>query len=360
MLIIITICTLLTSVATILPLSQKTHWMIRGMDFPRIQIMLFSLTLLSTIIFLSNLENPLVWILASANCICLIWQLWWILPYTPLWPKEVKTVNENNLKRQLSIITSNVLAPNRNAKALINLVNKYQPDILITLESDLWWQEQLKVLEVEMPYFVKCPLDNLYGMHLYSKLRLHDQEISFLVEKDIPSIHVSIELRTGDKVRAHFVHPAPPSPTENTESSERDAELIIVARSVKKSEQPVIVTGDLNDVAWSSTTHLFRKISGLLDPRIGRGMFNTYHTKYLFMRWPLDHLFHSKHFTLCSIRRLPTIGSDHFPLYTSLSFTPSNGANQESLSAKANDYERSKKIADKKGVTEQDVPEPNE
>jgi len=334
--------------------------MIRGMDFPRIQIMLFSLTLLSTIIFLSNLENPLVWILASANCICLIWQLWWILPYTPLWPKEVKTVNENNLKRQLSIITSNVLAPNRNAKALINLVNKYQPDILITLESDLWWQEQLKVLEVEMPYFVKCPLDNLYGMHLYSKLRLHDQEISFLVEKDIPSIHVSIELRTGDKVRAHFVHPAPPSPTENTESSERDAELIIVARSVKKSEQPVIVTGDLNDVAWSSTTHLFRKISGLLDPRIGRGMFNTYHTKYLFMRWPLDHLFHSKHFTLCSIRRLPTIGSDHFPLYTSLSFTPSNGANQESLSAKANDYERSKKIADKKGVTEQDVPEPNE
>jgi len=197
-------------------------------------------------------------------------------------------------------------------------------------------------------------------MHLYSKLRLHDQEISFLVEKDIPSIHVSIELRTGDKVRAHFVHPAPPSPTENTESSERDAELIIVARSVKKSEQPVIVTGDLNDVAWSSTTHLFRKISGLLDPRIGRGMFNTYHTKYLFMRWPLDHLFHSKHFTLCSIRRLPTIGSDHFPLYTSLSFTPSNGANQESLSAKANDYERSKKIADKKGVTEQDVPEPNE
>ena len=360
MLIIITICTLLTSVATILPLSQKTHWMIRGMDFPRIQIMLFSLTLLSTIIFLSNLENPLVWILASANCICLIWQLWWILPYTPLWPKEVKTVNENNLKRQLSIITSNVLAPNRNAKALINLVNKYQPDILITLESDLWWQEQLKVLEIEMPYFVKCPLDNLYGMHLYSKLRLHDQEISFLVEKDIPSIHVSIELRTGDKVRAHFVHPAPPSPTENTESSERDAELIIVARSVKKSEQPVIVTGDLNDVAWSSTTHLFRKISGLLDPRIGRGMFNTYHTKYLFMRWPLDHLFHSKHFTLCSIRRLPTIGSDHFPLYTSLSFTPSNGANQESLSAKANDYERSKKIADKKGVTEQDVPEPNE
>jgi endonuclease/exonuclease/phosphatase (EEP) superfamily protein YafD len=48
------------------------------------------------------------------------------------------------------------------------LVNKYQPDILVTLESDLWWEEQLAVLEVEMPYTVKCPLDNLYGMHVYS------------------------------------------------------------------------------------------------------------------------------------------------------------------------------------------------
>jgi endonuclease/exonuclease/phosphatase (EEP) superfamily protein YafD len=48
----------------------------------------------------------------------------------------------------------------------LDLVNKYQPDILVTLESDLWWEEQLAVLEVEMPYTVKCPLDNLYGMHV--------------------------------------------------------------------------------------------------------------------------------------------------------------------------------------------------
>jgi hypothetical protein len=32
--------------------------------------------------------------------------------------------------------------------------------------------------------------------------------------------------RDGEKVRAHFLHPAPPSPTENAESKERDAELV--------------------------------------------------------------------------------------------------------------------------------------
>jgi endonuclease/exonuclease/phosphatase (EEP) superfamily protein YafD len=209
-----------------------------------------------------------------------------------------------------------------------------------------------------MTYSIKCPLDNLYGMHVYSRLPLGEKEICFLVEKDIPSIHASIELRTGDKVRAHFLHPAPPSPTENPESAERDAELVIVARSIGESDQPVIVAGDLNDVAWSVTTRLFRKISGLLDPRVGRGMFNTFHASYPFLRWPLDHLFHSQHFTLQDIRRLPSIGSDHFPLLARLSFTPSRGTNQKGVKANAVDDGRAKEISDEQKVSKNDVPKP--
>lgn len=356
MLTIIIICTILTLLATVLPLSKHTHWIVRSMDFPRLQIMLFSLGLLITIIIFMDIEKSVTSIVASATAVCLIWQLWWILPYTPVWPKEVKLCDVYDPERQLSIITANVLTPNRNAQALVALVKKHQPDMLVTLESDQWWQEQLEVLEFEMPYTVKCPLDNLYGMHLYSKLPLHDQEVLFLIEEDVPSIHVSIELRTGDRVCGHFLHPAPPSPTENAESAARDTELIVVARSVNKRDQPILVTGDLNDVAWSSTTRLFRKISGLLDPRVGRGMFNTFHANYPLFRWPLDHLFHSEHFTLCSIKRLPTIGSDHFPLFTSLAFTPATGASQEGLEASADDYERAKEITSKKGVSKHDVP----
>ncbi|MEQ8625529.1 MAG: endonuclease/exonuclease/phosphatase family protein [Vicingaceae bacterium] len=360
MLIILSACTVLTLLATALPLSKHPHWIVRAMDFPRLQILVFTTALLIAIIFFLDERMVLTLLLISLTALCLIWHLWWILPYTPLWPTEVKSSNGIKPERRLSIITANVLASNRNAEALINLVNKHQPDILVTLESDQWWQEQLKVLELDMPFTVKCPLDNLYGMHLFSKLPLHDQEISFLVEKGVPSIHASIELRNGDRVRAHFVHPAPPSPTENTESAERDAELIIVARSVDKSNQPVIVTGDLNDVAWSSTTRLFRKISALLDPRIGRGMFNTFHVKYPLLRWPLDHLFHSDHFTLNSIQRLPSIGSDHFPLFTTLSLTPAVGANQKGIEVESEDYERANEIADEKNVSSEDVPIPNE
>ena len=93
----------------------------------------------------------------------------------------------------------------------------------------------------------------------------------------------------------------------------------------------LLVTGDLNDVAWSRTTRQFRRLSRLLDPRVGRGMFNTFHAGHWFLRWPLDHIFHSDHFTLRSIRRLPSIGSDHFPLLSELVLTPHLKDEQQAL-----------------------------
>lgn len=353
------IATLLIGVLTLLPLSRHPHWLIRGMDFPRLQLAVLSSLLLITQSIYLDLSQMTSWGLIAVALTCLVWHLWWILPYTSLWRKEVKTAPAADDDRQISIITANVLTPNRQAEKLISLVKQYQPDILVTLESDQWWQDQLDVLEPNMPYTMKCPLDNLYGMHVYSRLPLDDTSIAFLVEKDIPSMHAQVTLSTGDKIRLHFLHPAPPSPTENPESAERDAELVMVARSVAGSEQPLIVTGDLNDVAWSATTRLFRKLSGLLDPRVGRGMFNTFHADYGFLRWPLDHLFHSHHFTVRKIERLPSIGSDHFALYSELAFTPNKGlTNEAGLEADASDHSWADDVVDEQDVSKQDVPKP--
>ncbi|MBD5771489.1 endonuclease/exonuclease/phosphatase family protein [Marinomonas colpomeniae] len=357
---VLVFCTLIIVLVTVLPLSKNQHWIVRGMDFPRLQIAIVSATALIAHFIFLDIQMISNWVIIGVTIACLIWQLWWILPYTCIWPKEVRAARDTSPEKQLSILTSNVLTPNRNADSLIKLVKKHKPDVLVTLESDQWWEDKLIVLEETMPYSIKCPLSNLYGMHVFSKLPLENQEISYLVEKDVPSIHASLILRTGDKVRVHFIHPAPPSPTENEESAERDAELMIVARSVVDSDQPVIVTGDLNDVAWSTTTRLFHKISGLLDPRVGRGMYNTFHAKYFFLRWPLDHLFHSQHFTLQSLQRLPSIGSDHFALLTRLVFSPEEGSDQKGLTSDAFDYDRSKEMTEKKGVSKSEVPCPGE
>lgn len=355
---ILVFSTVAVVVLTVLPLFSHPHWLIRGLDFPRLQIGAIALVLLMAELALLDLNKPTSWLLITGSTLALAGQLWWIIPYTVIWPREVKRAKAAEPSHTISILTANVLTPNRNAEALITLVRQHQPDVLVTLESDQWWQDQLATLEAEMPYSIKCALDNLYGMHVFSRLPLLESECRYLVEDQVPSMHTLVELRSGDRVRVHFLHPAPPSPTENPESGERDAELVIVGRSVSDTREPVIVAGDLNDVAWSPTTRLFRKVSGLLDPRVGRGLYSTFHADYRLLRWPLDHLFHSRHFTLVSLDRLTSIGSDHFPFLTHLRYAPLRGSDQEPLQPETGDNKVARELAQNEGVSKHDVPEP--
>ena len=133
----------------------------------------------------------------------------------------------------------------------------------------------------------------------------------------------------------------PPSPTEADKSTTRDAELLMVGKRIKQNNQTAILAGDLNDVAWSKTTRRFQRISGLLDPRIGRHFINTFHVKYPFLRWALDHIFHSACFTVVDIKRMPSIGSDHFPVMTTLQYEPEEASDQQknAPTAEAEDVE---------------------
>jgi len=351
------VATLLLVVMTALPISRSEVWWIRALDFPRLQLAVFALVLLLIDLVLLNRSSLGMWLLFAAGVACLAWQAWWIVPFTRLSAVEVKDApSGDDQKNSIRVLTSNVLGSNRQSDKLLDLVQQSSPDVLVTMESNAWWQSQLDHLESEYPHTVKCPLENLFGMHVYSRLPLSDSRIEYLVEDGIPSIHTCITLRSGRQVSAHFLHPTPPIPEFNDESSERDAELVMVAKRVAENDQPTIVCGDLNDVAWSSTTRLFRKLSGLLDPRVGRGMFNTFHADWWFMRWPLDHVFHSAHFTLKEIRRLPSIGSDHFPLLTALQFNPEFLAQQDGLDCDADDEARAQAKLSQVNVDARDVP----
>lgn len=352
------IITIILALLTVLPISKSEVWWVRGLDFPRLQLFLVILTVLFLELALLDLSQPFTLLLVFSMLVCLFYQAWWILPYTIFFPVEVKSTRSFSHKNSIKILTANVLMHNRNAASFIALVQEYEPDILVALESDSWWQTHLDRLADNYPYSIKCPLENLYGMHVYSKFPLMNCQTEYLVEPDVPSMHALIRLPSGHSVRIHFLHPAPPSPTENEESAERDAELIIVAKSVADVDLPVIVTGDLNDVAWSHTTRLFRKISGLLDPRVGRGMFNTFHADYKFMRWPLDHLFHSSHFTLKRLERLRSFGSDHFALFTELVFELDRNDTSSGLDAEKDEKIEARMKVMNQSVDKHDVPQP--
>lgn len=309
--------------ATVLPLLRSDHWIVRVFDFPRLQI-----TVIFSVIFAAYLwrrEDPGLAdnLFLGALSLSLMYQLWRMWPYTPLHPRQVKRAERQDDPRSLSLLICNVLETNRDTEKLCALIRDRDPDVVLLVETNSWWAEQLREIERPRPHFLKQPQSNTYGMLLYSRLPLIDPQIRFLVQDDVPSIHTGVKLPTGDQVWLRCLHPRPPAPSESTRSTERDAELLIVAKELQHQDRPSVVVGDLNDVAWSRSTSVFQKISRLLDPRVGRGFYSTFNANWPFVRFPLDHAFVSHHFHLVAFEVLPHVGSDHFPVFARLTLSPS-------------------------------------
>ena len=309
-------------VCTLIPFFPTDYWMVRVFDYPHAQLTVLTLVAIigHFIFYKKNARRKLLLVLAL--CICIVYQSSIIFPYTPLSSYEVETSISMDMDQSISLLSANVLMKNRNAGPIIQEINSSEPDIVILLETDIWWMKKMDVLNQKYSYSKHCPLGNTYGMLVFSKLEFIDPEYKFIIEDSIPSFHSKVMLRSGQEVQLYVVHPTPPAPKENTKSTERDGELLMVGKMAKDSPLPVIVIGDLNDVAWSFSTCLFQEVSGLLDPRKGRGLFNTFHAKIPILRWPLDHVFHSNDFRLKSIQRLPDVKSDHFPVFVELSHEP--------------------------------------
>ncbi len=216
-------------------------------------------------------------------------------------------------------------------------IRSSDPDVLIVLEPNQVWVDAIGSLIDEFPESVIIPQENWYGMMLLSKLPMPHHQIRYLVQDDIPSIDAEVRLENGQIMRVVAVHPRPPEPIRGNDATARDAELTLWGKEFAEETRPAIIGGDLNDVAWSATSRLFLRTSEMLDPRRGRGMFNTFHAKHVWMRYPLDHVFVSPHFTISNVRRLPYVGSDHFPIQIDLRYAPEKQNQHEVLTQKPGD-----------------------
>ncbi|WAC39665.1 endonuclease/exonuclease/phosphatase family protein [Pedobacter sp. SL55] len=306
---------------TLIPLVRHDFWIFRVFEYPRLQKLVLNVTLLvgHAVYMPATTPQKVVAVLLLLNLIYIVYQ---VFPFTKFGRKQIISSKSAANDRNINLLIANVYQYNRNSDSYLKLIKKCNSDVVLMVETDSWWQKQMDVISEKYPYQLKIPLENTYGMIFYSRLPLRNGTINYLVKEDIPSIEAEVQLKNGQWVKLYCLHPEPPVPQENPRSTERDKEILMVGKKAKDCKLPVIVMGDLNDVAWSYTTELFGKISGLLDPRRGRGFFNSFHAKYFFLRFPLDHIFCSADFTLSSIKRMESCGSDHFPMCVSLQYNP--------------------------------------
>ncbi len=350
----LTVITVIVCVFAVMPYIERRIWWIRAFDFVRIQGFFLALLLLLIAPFVLGALSTVDYVMLIIIAACLWVQIYYLYPYTRWHKKEVSDFDPKNSQVRFKLLVSNVLMKNSHYSALLDLVRQQQPDIVLCMETNQQWHKAIQKMVSDYPHQISQPNERMYGMHVLSKFNLSDIQVNHLVQDFVPSVHVCIDIN-GHQVLAHFMHPAPPSPSENDESTERDAELLALAEKLNGMTEPLLVAGDLNDVPWSKPLRAFKRISGLRDVRIGRCFLNTFHASIPILRWPLDHVFVSRHFQLIDLQRHKLNGSDHFSVTAHLSLI-TDEALEDDRNAEEKDQSYAEEVMAAQNISEQDVP----
>lgn len=307
--------------ASVVPLVRQDRWWIRIFDFPRAQVAGAGVVMILAWVPFWDRADPVESATLFLLAVAVVYQGYRMYPYTPMTHHQVRKASSPRRDMSVRLLISNVLVTNRD-KRLLAEIERTDPDLILCVECDEWWERQLRPLERSHPFTVREVRDDAYGMLFLSRFEPREMEIRHIRRAHIPSVHARIELPSGVEFAFHGLHPDPPYPRYADDTTQRDAEVLLVGQDIRRRGGPTIVAGDLNDVAWSHTTHLFQKISGMLDPRIGRRPMCTFPVGFPPIAFPLDHVFVSSHFKLVSFERMPSIGSDHYPVFIDVEYRP--------------------------------------
>lgn len=313
------VLTVLIVCVTLLPFWNTNEWWVRAMGFPRLQILVVGVTvMIAGVLFLKGAGR---WLIPLAMIGVCAYQGWRIYPYTPLSGPEMMLAER--APDAIKVLTANVQMGNTHHQAVIDTVDRFDPDILLLLETDQTWLDALQPMLSGYSTVVRQPQDNYYGLVFATRLPVDESRVVQLTESRTPSLFA--RLRSPDGQPFHFLglHPRPPIPGEDTDN--RDRQIYAAAKFAATEDMPVVAMGDFNDVAWSNTSQTFKRVGGYLDPRIGRGFYASFNANSPIMRFPLDQFYATPSVAVVSIERLGYVGSDHFPMAATFRVDPALG-----------------------------------
>ena len=185
------------AVSAFFPATGYPHWFFRTADFVRLQSIVIEIGLLGLLAFLGWEFSTFEWVVGSGLLFSIFYQLLKVYKYSSFYPRKKPDFPSDGC---VSILGGNVLQDNKEFNKFLAECKKYDPDIILTMESNKEWEKGLATLDETHPFSVKIPLENYYGMHLYSKKELQDVSSQYQIEDDVPSIFFNYELENGKKI----------------------------------------------------------------------------------------------------------------------------------------------------------------
>ena len=185
------------------------------------------------------------------------------------------------------------------------------PDLVVLIEVDQGWLDDLGLDEVGYPHRVAEPREDNYGIALYSRFPFISSEVVRFGPLGMPSVFA--RLPVGGSV-LNVIGSHPPPPKSGQLARYRDQQIAEIMEHARSLEGGVIFCGDLNMTSWSPAFKGFLAQGDLLDTRQGFGVQPTWPTWMPLLLVPLDHIWVSRNVRIHSRRVGPRVGSDHRPV----------------------------------------------
>ncbi|WP_227369197.1 endonuclease/exonuclease/phosphatase family protein [Halomonas sp. M20] len=334
---------LVVAIASLIPFFESDAWWIRYLDYPRLQFAILLAVLIVLHLMLGGLRRVTNWIVTVLAGVALASHVYYLYPYVLPVEKPVKSIAACPEDSRLKLLIANVKEANEHAERLFQIVQDTSPDLFLVMETDAWWDRQLDSLNDRLPHRVQyIPRQaESYGMHLLSRHPLLDTQIRFRFDEHTPAINTRVRLPSGESIDFHGLHPRPPLYWSQS-TLPRDAQLLATALDIREGDNPAVLAGDFNAVAWESVFRRTLRIGNLLDPRVGRGFYPTYDAHNPLIAWPLDHVIFQNELGLVSFERMAEFGSDHYPVLVELCHRPELAGQQTAPSLAEDDLREAK------------------
>jgi endonuclease/exonuclease/phosphatase (EEP) superfamily protein YafD len=141
-------------VGTVVSLFRAQAWWIRIFDFPRLQIAVVCLLAMASYVLLSfwKICGLFDHLLVAAVALSFTYQAHHIFPYTPFASPQVQNAETSISPASLRLLISKVLMTNRGADRFRQIIKNSDPDVILAVEPDDWWEEQLRSSESRYPF----------------------------------------------------------------------------------------------------------------------------------------------------------------------------------------------------------------
>jgi len=260
----------------------------------------------------------------GAACLLFAWGRRWkaLLIYAPVLVLNLVAVlpaflpgpalrNEGPVLRAL---VANVFTKNEDPAALLGLIRKENPDLIVLLEVNQRWWSALTPLFPSYPHRLEDLREDNFGIAVLSKFPLNDSGVVHFGRGQPPTIITRLATEAG-KLYVVATHPA--SPRDEARLRKNTEQLEAIAEHIRGVEGEVLVLGDLNTTPWASSFRSLLETAELRDSRRGFGNQATWPVGLTGLKLPLDHALVSAGIDVVERRLGPEIGSDHLPLLVS-------------------------------------------